>query len=744
MAAPVSTQVQLWDADCGTQASASYELGPVMLLPNGKLWGTGASSCQAGHTALYDPVAGTWTAMADFPNKGAANDAPGATEINGNAIIGTSPYTNESSTPVTFYEFNSTTNAISTIPNPVNASKDDSFVGHLLVLPTGQILWTDFSTTGMQILTSAGTYSPSWQPTITSAPSSLTVGQTYSISGTQFNGVTTGAAYGDDFQDNTNYPLVRIVNNSTSHVFYARTHGHSTMAVQTGSCRSQRTSSASDGDGAVPVVCRRQWHSVGSVGLQCGAARWDLQSRQWNHADEHHSDVHLGRQPERDRVLGGYRLRTGWQQLLLFRQPVNSTLSLTVSTLPSDGSTVWVRWYYMISGNFQYIDYSYTALGGTASKGTINTPAPGSVLTSASPAFTWSAGTGATAYWLDIGSTPGANNYYTSGNLGNVVTVTSKNVPENGTPVYVTLYSMVGGTWYSNSYSYTALNNSVAATMSTPTNGSTFTSSTVTFTWVSGTASDTSFHLDAGSTPGGNNYYSSATISKNTKTLTVTTMPTNGATVYVTLYSLIGGVWEGVPYTYTAVNAATSGGAMTTPNPGSALTSNTVTFDWTAGAAATAYWVDIGGTPGANNYYTSGNLGNVLTTTASGLPTDGSTVYVTLYSRVGVQWLPAAYTYTALNATTGLATMQSPMPGTTLHGTSGTFSWSSDPNATAYWVDIGSTAGGNDVYSSGNLGSAQTTTVYTLPANGNTIYVSLYSYVGGQWVNNPATYISAP
>jgi len=32
----------------------------------------------------------------------------------------------------------------------------------------------------------------------------------------------------------TNYPLVRITNTATHHVFYARTHDHSTMAVATG------------------------------------------------------------------------------------------------------------------------------------------------------------------------------------------------------------------------------------------------------------------------------------------------------------------------------------------------------------------------------------------------------------------------------------------------------------------------------------------------------------------------------
>jgi hypothetical protein len=55
-----------------------------------------------------------------------------------------------------------------------------------------------------------------------------------------------------------------------------------------------------------------------------------------------------------------------------------STLSQTVNSLPEDGSTVWARWYYKLSGTWQHIDYSYTAFGGSASKGTITTPAPGS------------------------------------------------------------------------------------------------------------------------------------------------------------------------------------------------------------------------------------------------------------------------------------------------------------------------------------------------------------------------------
>ena len=213
----------------------------------------------------------------------------------------------------------------------------------------------------------------------------------------------------------------------------------------------------------------------------------------------------------------------------------------------------------------------------------------------------------------------------------------------------------------------------------------------------------------------------------------------------MTLYTLVSGTWTPNAYIYTAYNAAAAEGVLTTPTPGSILTGSTVTFDWTAGSPGPySYWMDIGSSAGGNNYYSSGNLGNVTTTTVYTLPTNGSTVYVTLYTLIGGVWTGTTYTYTALNETSGLAAMKTPVPGTTLSGTTATFTWSSDTNATAYWVDIGSTAGGNNVYSSGNLGTALTTTVYTLPANGTKIYVSLYSLVGGQWVNNPFTYTSDP
>jgi hypothetical protein len=183
---------------------------------------------------------------------------------------------------------------------------------------------------------------------------------------------------------------------------------------------------------------------------------------------------------------------------------------------------------------------------------------------------------------------------------------------------------------------------------------------------------------------------------------------------------------------------------LTTPQPGTVLTSSTVTFQWTPGSEATSYWLDTGSTSGGNQYSQSGSLGNVTSTTVSGLPTNGGQVYATLYSLVSGQWVGSTYTYTASNPDGGLAQIQSPTANTTLSGNSQTFTWNSDSAATGYWMDIGTSAGGNTIYQSGNLGTATSTTVNTLPADGSTIYVTLYSYVNGQWLSNQYTYVSGP
>jgi hypothetical protein len=122
-----------------------------------------------------------------------------------------------------FYEWNGST---------FTQISSASFVGAPILAPTGQILMFGQN---VVLYTPQGSPKASWAPRIKTHPNNIKAGKTYKITGTQFNGLSQAMSFGDEEQNSTNYPLVRIVNNASGHVVYARTHNHSTMGVATGS-----------------------------------------------------------------------------------------------------------------------------------------------------------------------------------------------------------------------------------------------------------------------------------------------------------------------------------------------------------------------------------------------------------------------------------------------------------------------------------------------------------------------------
>ena len=197
------------------------EVGPGILRPDGTVFATGGTPLGGsfGHTAIYTPPAGgsgvgTWAAGPNFPTGEDSGDSFASLLPTGNVLV--------EAESGRLYEFNGTT---LTYSNHVAG-------GSLVVLPSGQVLLG-----GSAAYQAAGSVNPAWAPTIISAPSKLSRGSTYKITGTQFNGLSQANAFGDEYQTNTNYPLVRITNTATHHVVYARTHGHSSMGVATGSAK---------------------------------------------------------------------------------------------------------------------------------------------------------------------------------------------------------------------------------------------------------------------------------------------------------------------------------------------------------------------------------------------------------------------------------------------------------------------------------------------------------------------------
>jgi hypothetical protein len=228
-----STIVQLWDSatGCGGSGSASYEVGPQVLMANGTVFATGANSCAAGHTSVYSLTAGTWTPGPDFGCSGCPSgldvaDGPAVLLTTGNVLVMTSP--GIFNTPAVFFEWNGST--LTKVPGPTNAGEDSSYYGHLLMLPTGQVLFTDFSNE-VELYTPSGSTLSGVAPTALLATATLSRGSTITLFGTRFNGVSQTGAYGDDYQAATNYPIVRFTNKGTGHVFYGRTSGFNTMAV---------------------------------------------------------------------------------------------------------------------------------------------------------------------------------------------------------------------------------------------------------------------------------------------------------------------------------------------------------------------------------------------------------------------------------------------------------------------------------------------------------------------------------
>jgi hypothetical protein len=219
----------------------SAEIGPAVLLPNGDTFavsaGTGAiapAPCTTrtpAATGLYH--AGRWYNGPPIPTIGGRQfdsaDGPASVLPNGNVLFPVSPCV--FNTPLAFMLYNWQTRTLSPVPNVPNAASDSTYNTRMLNLPNGEVLFNDGSRL-MMVYTASGRPDPSWAPIIQSVTdTTLARGQTASLSGLQLAGRDQGSAYGDDAQDDTNFPLVRITNSATGAVTYARTHDWSSVSV---------------------------------------------------------------------------------------------------------------------------------------------------------------------------------------------------------------------------------------------------------------------------------------------------------------------------------------------------------------------------------------------------------------------------------------------------------------------------------------------------------------------------------
>jgi len=276
----------------------------------------------------------------------------------------------------------------------------------------------------------------------------------------------------------------------------------------------------------------------------------------------------------------------------------------------------------------------------------ITSPVAGSTLTANTEAFTWvDNGNNVTEWWLHAGSAEGLLDYYDSRSLGTSTNTTVTGLPVDSSTIYIRLWYKVGGTWLFVDSTYIAAGLVTLPEITSPTPESTFTSSTVPFSWIDNGIGATEWWLYAGSAEGLLDYHDSGSLGASLNT-TVTGLPEDGSIIYVRLWYKVAGVWSFVDYTYVAAVLAPP--VIVSPVAGSTFTSSSEVFTWvTNDANVTEWWLYAGSAEGLLDYYDSGSLGVSLSATITGLPVDGSMVYVRLWYKVAGVWQKIDVTYLA-------------------------------------------------------------------------------------------------
>ena len=219
----------LFDA-YGSEAGAAY------LLPDGRSYFIGSTPNCAYYTPSGSTSPGTWAVAPNMDTLGAP-DAASAMMVNGRILMALShtPVAGDNFPDTTYYyEFNYLSGTYTQVSAPGTAAlflENSSYISNMLCLPDGTILYANQGDDQYYEYTPGSAALAVAKPTLDSV---IRVNcDTFTATGKLFNGINEGAAYGDDWQMSTNYPIIRLT--SGTNVYYATTYKWNRIgAVMTG------------------------------------------------------------------------------------------------------------------------------------------------------------------------------------------------------------------------------------------------------------------------------------------------------------------------------------------------------------------------------------------------------------------------------------------------------------------------------------------------------------------------------
>ena len=233
-------QTNAWINDASAPASVfdpyGSESGAGFLLPDGRVFFIGSTPVTLYYTPAGSTANGTWALGPAIPGSYGAADAAAAMMPNGHILMALSPTptaTNNFPSPTKYYEFDYVANTFTQVgaPGGGTTTANACYISNMLDLPDGTVLFANQGSKQYYEYVPGTGPLGAGQPTI-GAVTRINC-DTFQVTGTLFNGICEGAAYGDDWQMSTNYPIVRLTNGTNT--YYATTYNWNRIgAVMTG------------------------------------------------------------------------------------------------------------------------------------------------------------------------------------------------------------------------------------------------------------------------------------------------------------------------------------------------------------------------------------------------------------------------------------------------------------------------------------------------------------------------------
>jgi hypothetical protein len=219
--------------------AVGFEMGPSIKLRSPSHKGTILFIGASGHTAVYNEGTKVWTQTPDLNDTlngkqilFGSDDAPGAEFPSGHVLVAadTGPTNGTFSPPTHLFDFDPDSQTFT----PITATFPDQtywnipcYEATMLMLPTGQLLIGN-SSSQLYVYTPDGKANKKSRPVVKGLHYDGS-GQ-FTLSGTQLNGLSAGASYGDDAEMDENYPIVNFLD-AQGNVYYARTTNWSNTGV---------------------------------------------------------------------------------------------------------------------------------------------------------------------------------------------------------------------------------------------------------------------------------------------------------------------------------------------------------------------------------------------------------------------------------------------------------------------------------------------------------------------------------